>query len=87
MESTVYVVLILLTLAFSFCAIAWLYFSFQAICSVIPGKRWIVWFPIWLFMPSIFTEEGNRYRIKALKITGCMLSILLVFLGINSTVS
>ncbi|WP_164232279.1 hypothetical protein [Wenzhouxiangella sp. XN201] len=75
----------LLALAFFSCAVAWFFFSLQAICNVIPGKGWIIWFPIWLFMPDIFTEEGNRYRVKALRMAGCMLLMLLAFLGIKST--
>lgn len=82
-----YAVIVLLALAFCSCAVAWLYFSFQAICNVLPGKGWFIWFPIWLFMPSLFAAEGNRYRIKALRMTGFMLLILLVLLGIKSIVS
>jgi len=49
--------------------IAYAFFALNAIAFMKPGKTWMAWFPVWLVMPSLFEEQGNWYRLAALKVT------------------
>jgi hypothetical protein len=54
------------------------YYMAQCYPKVKEGKQWIFLTPFWLLAASMFDENGNRYRVAALKAT----AILVVLIGV-----
>lgn len=63
----------------------WFYFVVEAYFHVRTGKGWtIIFAPITVFMSSIFEEEGDKYRKKALVTQILMWAIapfLVIYMG------
>jgi len=54
------------------------YYLVQCYSRVKEGRKWIFLTPLWLIAVESFNEDGNRYRVAALKTT----AILIVFASI-----
>ncbi|MBA1147351.1 hypothetical protein H0Z60_09780 [Ectothiorhodospiraceae bacterium WFHF3C12] len=61
-----------LTVLFILAGVGYVYCALSAISYAKTGKAWVIWIPLWLFMPSFFEERGNRYRVGALKVAFLM---------------
>lgn len=54
------------------------YFIIKASQHLDPAKQKAMILPVWMFRKSVFSDEGNRYRKKAL-VTFVVGMILLIF--------
>lgn len=71
------ILLILLLIVFSVASV-YFYYLVQCYSRVKKGRKWIFLTPFWLIAAESFNEDGNKYRMAALKVT----AVLVVLTGI-----
>jgi hypothetical protein len=77
--------ILVIGLLFTLFVVGTVYFYYLAKCysRVKNGNRWIFLTPFWLFSSGSFGEEGNRYRIAALKVTMVVIAIIVILFAVK----
>jgi|GEM_PF-5650647 len=58
-------------------------YMFKTIANFHPQREWGKFFPLSLFMPWFFTDEGNKYRVKLLKSSGLFIVLVISGFGVG----